>query len=297
MPVQVSIWAMTGMAVQGQHALGMTIASQAAAACATLSALHGSSMVKCMRRRWLATLRNTPQNLQGACFKQCVAHPGYPRYRHSSCAAQPVYALREGDTPSAMSLHELPVVTQSACGRARILKAERVLVSGGLNAGFDHQHALYGMPVDLACWMTAVGSTRGACAHRRSACSEMPVDAASEMMAMSLLPSMKAAFSYRLTSFWATCATHTEGKFGGLIAAVHFSGLHWRSTSCACRPLSLSYAAQMWPQPPFIQRRNAPTCVSGSTVQVHERCTWDAARRHPVIAALHKLDAAALARH
>ena len=52
----------------------------------------------------------------------------------------------------------------------------------------------------------------GACAHRRSACSEMPVDAASEMMAMSLLPSMKAFFSKRLTFFCATCASHTEGR-------------------------------------------------------------------------------------
>ena len=51
-----------------------------------------------------------------------------------------------------------------------------------------------------------VSSTRVGHAHRRSACSEMPVDAASEMIAMSLLPSMKAFFSKRLTSFCATCA-------------------------------------------------------------------------------------------
>ncbi len=42
--------------------------------------------------------------------------------------------------------------------------------------------------------------------HRLSACSEMPVEAASEMIATSFLPFMKDCFSLRLTSLRATCA-------------------------------------------------------------------------------------------
>jgi hypothetical protein len=46
--------------------------------------------------------------------------------------------------------------------------------------------------------------------HLLSACREMPVDAASEMIAMSFLPSMNCCFSSRLTSFRATCRACSE---------------------------------------------------------------------------------------
>ena len=50
-------------------------------------------------------------------------------------------------------------------------------------------------------------------AHLRSACRLMPVDAASEMMAMCLSPSMKEFFSVMLTIFWLSSAHRTcKGK-------------------------------------------------------------------------------------
>ena len=42
-------------------------------------------------------------------------------------------------------------------------------------------------------------------AHLLSACREMPVEAASEMMAMIFSPCMKEFFSAMLTFFWASC--------------------------------------------------------------------------------------------
>lgn len=46
-------------------------------------------------------------------------------------------------------------------------------------------------------------------AHLRSACRLMPVEAASEMMAMCLSPSMNEFFSVMLTIFWLSSAHRT----------------------------------------------------------------------------------------